>query len=300
MKQKGLVSVIIPSYKNNNLLERAINSVLNQTYKKIELIVVDDNEPDSVYRKETETLMLKYLNRENVKYVKNGKNSERSYSRNNGVKHSNGEYIAFLDNDDEYLPEKIERQVQRFEEMGSDYVVCYSAYKREKGGRIVCKCGEFREGNLEIEILARDFPIHPGSNLLIRRDVFEKCGGFNESMSKNEDIDFLYRAIKYGYIACDREIGLIVHLHEKEQSFDYELITRNYINVEKREIEELDEKKKFLLCQILGLQIMKYYIHYPAKILKIKKEWNISTIRMISYGVYLGIRAIKKSAYGYL
>lgn len=300
INKKNLVSVIIPSYKNVDSLDRAVKSVLNQTYKNIEIIVVDDNKPDSTYRKQTERLMQKYIKYDNVKYVKNEKNLERSYSRNRGVFYSEGEYIAFLDNDDEYLPGKIGNQVQRLKEMGTGYVVCYSSYVRKIKEKNVCFCGEFREGNLRTEILARDFPIHPGSNLLLRKEIFEKCGGFCEFMSQNEDIDLLIRLLDYGSIACDKKMGLIVHLHEKEKGFDFESITRAYYIREKKYIDSLDREQSNLVRQVLGLQLIKYYIRYPRKFTKIRKEWKINTILMFRYFMYLGVRVVNRKAYGFI
>ena len=300
MNKKDLVSVIIPSYKNVDLLDRAIKSVLNQTYKDIEIIIVDDNIPESSYRYETEKLMHQYLKYSRIKYIKNEKKSERSYSRNSGVLHSEGEYIAFLDNDDEYLPEKIENQVKRLKEMGSKYVVCYSAYIRKIEEKTICSCGEFREGDLKTEILARDFPIHPGSNLLIRKEAFENCGGFSESMSWNEDIDLLIKLIEFGHIACDKKVGLIVHIHREGKKVDLESITRAYYEREKKYIDSLDGKKGDLVRQVLGLQLIKYYIRYPRKIIRIMKEWHVSIILMFRYFIYLGIRILNGQAYGFI
>lgn len=92
-----MISVIIPTYNRGHLIERAINSVLRQTYKKIEIIVVDDCSTDG-----TEEVMRQYTNNNKIKYVKLDKNSGACKARNTGIKVASGNVIAFLDSDDEW------------------------------------------------------------------------------------------------------------------------------------------------------------------------------------------------------
>lgn len=106
------VSVIIPTYKRSEYLIRAINSVLNQTYSNIEIIVVDDNDSKSEYREITEKKMASYNTNAKIIYIKNEKNIGGAKSRNVGIQNATGEYITFLDDDDIYLNEKVERQLE--------------------------------------------------------------------------------------------------------------------------------------------------------------------------------------------
>lgn len=105
------VSVIIPTYKRSEFLERAIDSVLNQSYSNIEVIIVDDNDPSSNYRYDTEKKMLRYQENSKVKYTKNNNNLGGALSRNEGIFKASGDFITFLDDDDIYLPDKIKVQV---------------------------------------------------------------------------------------------------------------------------------------------------------------------------------------------
>lgn len=109
-----LVSVVIPTYSRNLALTRAIDSVLAQTHEKLEIIVVDDNPPESEWRESTQRLMQQYANNPKIHYIKNAQNLGGSGARNEGIKAANGEYIAFLDDDDEYFPEKVEKQLHCF------------------------------------------------------------------------------------------------------------------------------------------------------------------------------------------
>ena len=123
---EGLVSVIIPTYKRSSCLLRAINSVLNQTYKKIEIIVVDDNNEDSLYRTENEKKLEKYVNKNKIIYLKHKKNLNGANARNTAIKKATGEYITFLDDDDYFLPDRIEKMVMVLKD-NSNYDGAYSS-----------------------------------------------------------------------------------------------------------------------------------------------------------------------------
>ena len=107
---KPFVSIIIPTFNRSKYLKRAISSALNQTYEKIEIIIIDDNSDD-----ETDSVVRDFKD-ERIKYYKNNKNKGPTFSRNKGIRLSKGEYITFLDDDDELLPRKIELQINKFKE----------------------------------------------------------------------------------------------------------------------------------------------------------------------------------------
>lgn len=108
---EDLVSVIIPTYKRANMLPRAIKSVLSQSHKSIEIIVVDDNGLGTAQQTETESLLKKYKNLENFRYLPNKTNLGGGLSRNSGIEKAAGKYITFLDDDDEYLADKVKKQL---------------------------------------------------------------------------------------------------------------------------------------------------------------------------------------------
>ena len=103
---KPLVSAIIPNYNYSRYIGEAVESALNQTYKNIEVIVVDDGSCDDSLK-----VLSAYVDR--IKVVSQ-KNAGVAMARNNGVEVSTGEYVAFLDADDVWLPDKVEKQVDRF------------------------------------------------------------------------------------------------------------------------------------------------------------------------------------------
>ena len=116
-----LVSVIIPTYKGADKINSAVDSVLNQTYKNIEVIVVDDNGENEPEQLLTAEKMKKYETFENVKYLVHKKNINGSAARNTGIRASKGFYLGFLDDDDVFLPDKTQKQVDCFEKLPEDY-----------------------------------------------------------------------------------------------------------------------------------------------------------------------------------
>lgn len=294
-----LVSVIIPTHGRPDTLNRAIKSVLNQTYANIELIVVDDNNPGTAEREETERLMQEYMNDNKVKYVKNTVNMERSYSRNHGAKASNGAYLAFMDDDDEYYPRKIESQLDCILSQNDPKVaMCYSNYIRVDGDRVVCRNRERRTGNLQLAALARNFFCHPGCNLLMRRDVFFEIAGFDEQMSINEDIDLLIRAFRNYEICYCPEPGLIVHVH-RGNGPDAVTVAESFLEKERSIIESypVEEQKKIL--RSIGLQLYRSYLRNPQMRKQIAREYDIGFGLLIRYATYLGHRFVTKTAYGF-
>lgn len=119
---KPLVSVIIPTYKRSEqILGRAIQSILDQTYDNVEIIVVDDNPPETDYRiKVSNLLKSSPFNDSRIIYVMNEQNLGGSLTRNKGINKAKGDYITFLDDDDVYLPQKIENQVKYMLKEGVD------------------------------------------------------------------------------------------------------------------------------------------------------------------------------------
>lgn len=117
----GLVSIIMPSYNTASFIAESIQSVLAQSYKDWELIIVDDCSPDN-----TDDVVKPYLSDERIRYLKNEKNSGAAVSRNRALREAKGKWIAFLDSDDLWMPEKLQKQVIFMEKNG--YHFSYTNY----------------------------------------------------------------------------------------------------------------------------------------------------------------------------
>ena len=197
-----LVSVIIPTYNRKEKVIKAIDSVLNQTYKNIEIIVVDDCSLD-----ETESeIKRKYEFNKKVIYYRLESNSGACAARNKGIDISNGELISFLDSDDEYYPDKIEKQVYTIENDKSE-ICCTSFYRKEKNGeeRIIhVKKGSKKE--IISQLLYSNF-ITTGTILGYKR-CFEK-NKFNETIKRFQDWELILRLSKKYKISLIEEPLLI-------------------------------------------------------------------------------------------
>lgn len=178
------ISVIIPTYNRSKTLGRAIDSVLKQTYTDWELIIVDDASTDN-----TEEFVKKYTN-ENIRYYKNYQNRQKSYTRNFGVSKARGEYVAFLDSDDEWLPQKLEKQLISLNK--DEFIGCFTGAYKIQGERKTSRRPSIKE-SLLLDILKNRISISMGSTCLVRKDIFEKSGGFREDMTVNEDIELAVR-----------------------------------------------------------------------------------------------------------
>ena len=119
---RDLVSIIMPSYNTAQYIADSINSVINQTYENWELIIVDDCSTDN-----TDEIVNEFLKDKRIKYFKNEKNSGAAISRNKALREAKGRWIAFLDSDDLWVPEKLEKQIKFMEE--NNYYFSYSYYQ---------------------------------------------------------------------------------------------------------------------------------------------------------------------------
>lgn len=120
--EKNLVSIIMPSYNTANYIGESINSVLSQTYENWELIIVDDCSTDY-----TDEVVKKFLNDKRIKYFRNNKNSGAAISRNKALREAKGRWIAFLDSDDLWVPEKLEKQINLMEK--NNHSFSYTFYE---------------------------------------------------------------------------------------------------------------------------------------------------------------------------
>lgn len=203
---KSLVSVIIPTYGGTEFLSRCVDSVLSQTYKNIEIIVVDDNGLGSPNQKETATIMERYKSMSNVKYVCHEVNINGSAARNTGVKTSNGEYIALLDDDDVFLPDKIKRQVELLSSLSLDYGAVYCSHETFLDGSKVGEEHALMDGKILYEYMLHKVEI-ASSSIMVRRNVWEELGGFDESFKRHQDWEFIIRLLNKYSIKSDNFWG---------------------------------------------------------------------------------------------
>lgn len=190
------VTAIITTYgREDVILARAINSILNQSYPVQEIIVVDDNEDDSPLSRNIQSVCSKY---QRVIYVKQIGNQGPCAARNLGLKCAKGDYIGFLDDDDQWMPEKIAKQVEEFNRNDDTLglVFCSGIQVDEETG----KTTDYYNVNMKKDItfedeLGCDF-IGSTSNPLIRKKCFETVGGFWTDQPARQDYEMWLRIAK--------------------------------------------------------------------------------------------------------
>ncbi len=203
------VSVIIPTYNRATTLPRAIDSALEQTVEDLEVVVVDDGSTD-----ETASVLAGYDD-PRVRVVTHETNRGANVARNTGIEHARGEYVAFLDSDDEWRPTKLENQLAVLDRRSSEWVAAYCDFTIDVTGTtgrfqqlvagVLARADDetTREGGDELvgEILADT--VHPGagSTLLVRRDVAREVGGFDETLDRFQDPEFVLRILEAGKLA---------------------------------------------------------------------------------------------------
>lgn len=207
------VSVIIPTYSRPDNLLRAINSVLEQTYKEIEIIVVDDNGIGTPFQRETENRVRPLVNAGKITYIKHKENKNGSAARNSGLQICTGEYFTFLDDDDYMYPLKIEKQVKALlDNKGYDMVYC-GYEKRGDKNKVLSQCVPHEKGNLQLQLLKKEWGFGSGSNPLFRRCVYEKVGIFDETYIRHQDLEYMTRAFRYFKIYVIPDILLIKYVN---------------------------------------------------------------------------------------
>lgn len=193
---KGLVSVIVPTYKRSDMLLRCINSVLNQTYKNIELIVVNDNEKGDEYSLQLYE-KLSSVTDERFRFIEQEKHINGAVARNFGIKNATGEYICFLDDDDYINDNKIERQVEELSKLDSSYGGVSCLLTQVKNGKLTMVKLPYSTKNLMERVLSRRVRIGTGA-VLFRRKALDDAGYFDEGLMRHQDVQlFAYFASKY-------------------------------------------------------------------------------------------------------
>lgn len=249
-----LVSVIVPTVDRQDKLLRAIRSIKSQTYDHIEIVIIEEG----VSQPQVPSLLdNEFADTGNIIHIFNTDLSGLAGARNQAVAHSSGEYLAFLDDDDEWYPSKLEKQVAKLQE--SDAEVCYTGVER------IGPNGEVRaiklpdvEGDAGSRTL-RGSIIGP-SVFMISRDVFEAVSGFDEETPYWEDWDFLFRVSRESPFTGVSEVLAKTHTDANNRLSDApnmtmdgaEYLSQKHAPIE-RELERFQTRKfKSRLWQGVG------------------------------------------------
>ena len=199
----ALVSIIIPTYKRATMLQRAIASTLEQTYQNIEVLVISDNEPEDEFTANARKIVDSFADIR-VRLITQEKHINGAVARNVGIKASKGEYISFLDDDDYYEKDKIEKQVALLSSLDESWGGVCCRYKVYKNGKLVEVMPTFKSGKVYKEVIMRLIKTQTNC-LLLRRDSLFNAGLFDESLLRHQDVQLLAR-FTYNYkLMCQDE-----------------------------------------------------------------------------------------------
>ena len=202
----GWVSVVVPTFNRSEMLPYALESVVQQSFRPIEIIIVDDGSTDDTedqvqaWAKKNDdgkNLVVRFFRQSHL-----GANA----ARNRGIEEANGEFIAFLDSDDRWLPKKLEKQIRKlqlFKEMGGIYCGIVNV-DLKTGERDHSSKKNLPEGNLLKKLLIRDVT-EPTSCWTVRRECFSKVGVFDVKLPARQDWDMWIRLGAIYPIGCVQE-----------------------------------------------------------------------------------------------
>ncbi len=240
-KNKPTVSIIIPTYNRRQLIARSIESVLNQTYRDFELIVVDDGSTDGTSE------VVAGFNDQRIRYIRHEKNRGEAAARNTGIKAARCDYIAYQDSDDEWLPEKLARQMELLEEASPQVGVVYTGFWKAENQRrtyIPFSWVNQKNGNIHKELLKGNFIGSPVA--LIKKECFDKVGLFDERLRNLVDWEMWLRISKQYHFRCVDEPLAIAHYDSDNVSDNpASLIDALKLVLEKNR-DEFEKEKKFL------------------------------------------------------
>ena len=186
---KPLVSVILPTYNRARLVSRSINSVLNQTYNNYELIIIDDGSTDNTKQ------IINSFNDNRIVYLKHNHNKHASAARNTGIAKSKGELIAFLDDDDQWLPKKLEKQIALIQKLPPKVGLIYCWMDYYNNEKLIHKHRPKLQGSVFPMVLDQQ-RIGGCPTLLIRKEILINMGGFDITIRRGNDGDLIRRICK--------------------------------------------------------------------------------------------------------
>lgn len=279
-KNLPLVSVIIPTaYRSSSIIFRAVSSALNQSYPIFEVILVDDNIDPNLSSEIKEA----FKNIPQVTYIKNIGNHGACVARNIGVSCAKGELVAFLDDDDEWIPEKIERQVSVFAE---DVVLVYC-----NGWRVDERCVPpliipYRQEkdfftSVSFEALLDKNHIGTTTQLLVRKKALEQIDGFDTQLPARQDYDLCLRLAKLGKMVGVDAFLFYHYLHNGNQiSKSSEASLNGYLLILKKYQKDLKSNAlcslffKIARMQRLQCHTLKSIYYYFRGVILVPSRWR--------------------------
>lgn len=299
---KGLVSVVMPTYKRFDKLPRAIESVLNQTYSTLELLLVNDNDPDDKFTEYVKEISKKYLSDTRFKLILQDKHINGAVARNIAINHAKGEYIAFLDDDDWWEHNKLEEQVKTLSKLDNSWGGVSCKFKLyDINLNIIGKTRKYRDGYIYKDILFLQSDVAT-STLLLRRSALDETGYFDEKLLRNQDLQLLvFFTYKYKLMEVDKYLHCVdVSDAQNRPSGDKAVsVVNNFFKSVKPILDTLTSSELRTVKAIRNIEIAFVYfkecrymmaMRYFIKVLKSPKAFHLSILKLINRHKTFSIR----------
>ena len=257
-----LVSIIIPTYKGHEHIARAIESVLHQTYENLEIIVVDDNGLGSESQIKTEKILKQYASDPRLSYIVHEENKNGSAARNTGIRASHGEYLCFLDDDDELTNKKTSIQVEKFSELPDSYGMVYGAVDEIIDEARVRHCKAQFEGDFLFAFLHGDV-IACSSTVMITRVAMDATGEWDESFKRHQDWEFFARVANAFDVAYIPQVCVRKYKYDNNLPKDgitTEKYREHFLNKMNHIIDSFDDKRKNMIYDHHYVDVGKVYL----------------------------------------
>ncbi|MDR7666384.1 glycosyltransferase [Methanosarcina sp. Z-7115] len=294
------VSVVIPTYNRAHLISRAIQSVLDQTYQDLEIIVVDDGSIDNTGE------IIKSFQDTKLKYIRYNKNKGASAARNTGIKAAKGKYIAFQDSDDEWFPDKLERQMEVFGDAPPEVGVVYSGFYRiEADKKIYFPSDRFtqKEGNIHNELLKGNFVGTP--TVLIKKECFENTKYFDENLPALEDWELWIEISKHYFFKYINKPLLYSYSTANSVNLNQNNMLKAHETILLKHLDDFNKNKKILsdnyfdlgtgLCSNGDFKTGRNYLIKSIKVYHLNLK-TMSTLLLLLFGqsIYFKFRDLSR------
>lgn len=315
-----LVSVIMPTYNRGYIIKKAITSVIEQTYYNWELIIVDDASDDNTRE------IVEAIKESRIVYIRNRENMGANYSRNLGCRIAKGNYFAFLDSDNYWVPNKLELQIDKLTYSNDNVAFVFGRMKLNYA--YIIPTDDLDIAELDT-ILCKENVID-NNTVLIKRSVFEQVGGFDEAMPRLQDWELYYRiivvyqyAVEYVNVVLDYNViqadsitrderkhidALLLFLEKHTETLSVDSIIEHVWTLIKKNIKGQDEirlKKILAASKIANTSHILYKLlnelytqtEYYETLLKWKENLERNPVRTI-FSNYKDMNEVTIAIYG--
>ena len=270
------------------LLKRAVQSVLDQTYSEFECIVVDDASGD-----ETPEAINSFEDNR-LTYYRHDENKGASAARNTGMKHSRGNFIAFLDDDDEWHPSKLEKQVPLLQSLPERFgmVYCWMNYFN-RDGKLFHEHHPILRGYVFSQVLDAQ-RIGGCPTLLVKREVFDKMGQFDESLPRGNDGDFIRRVCRKYEVDFVPEVLVKVNINHGAPriSDDTKKSVKDVIKSLKVRFDKFSDDQVKYPKEFASICLFIAYHYIKIRELKASLFWSLKAVKFAPLSIFVYKRII--------